>query len=359
MGYVPVSSRGKWSTSLRRLAQTTGMFKIITPQHSGVMPFGKAQPAVAIQLADGSERRLAIERRSRLLPAEARGLAGFLNCVGGDAVAISCPFISPAVAEICERAGINYFDDVGNARIKLPGCLIKISGQNNANPVVQTPRELFAQKSSRVTRLLLENPERNWAVQELGAEAQISLGLASRVCTALIDEGYLIEGERLRLRDAENLLKKWADSYKAPPRLDAFVMENPIEKVEQRMMTFCQRHNYVHALAEFSGAWRLAPHVKHMHASLTVPAEVLGDLKEHLLGEREVHPVQSGANMSFVCARDKYDFYNRHQVEGIHVLSPISLYVQLRNNPARGAEAAGELLRMRIRPRFENAKVLE
>ena len=64
----------------------------------------------------------------------------------------------------------------------------------------ETPREndadggwrgSFAPKSSRIARVLLGSPATLWQVQALAKEAQISIGLASRIKDALLYQKFL------------------------------------------------------------------------------------------------------------------------------------------------------------------------
>ena len=362
MALVWISSRDEskmWTDALNSISKQSGLFSIVQHEAISSSRDGVIDARVSIRLSDGNVRVLGVQRRSRLLPSEAFGLGGLLSVPAGfDASVISCPFVSPRVGEICDRANINYFDDSGNARIKLPGCFIKIAGNPNMRPSVQKPRDLFAPRSSRIVRMLLEKPEHSWTLQELTKAAQVSIGLASRISTALTEDGYLFTlGSVMRLHDPEALLKQWAKVYRGSnERLDVFVMEKNVEDVERRMAQFCQRHFIQYALAEFSGAWQIAPAVKYSRATIAVAQPTLIDLKERLMEEYEGQPVQSGSNVTFICAADPFDLFGMWTLNTFPVLSPIELYIQLRSNPARGEDAAEAILQKIIRPRFEAAK---
>ena len=95
--------------------------------------------------------------------------------------------ISPQTAEILRSRGIGYFDMAGNVLIDFGSLFINVSGKPNRNLVQKTLKSLFADKSSRISRVLLTNPEKSWTVQDLSAEAGVSIGLTSRVKQRLID----------------------------------------------------------------------------------------------------------------------------------------------------------------------------
>lgn len=49
---------------------------------------------------------------------------------------------------------------------------------------------------------------------------------------------------------------------------------------------------------------------------------------------------------------DESVFYNSEERDGLSAVSSLQVYLDLRKNPARGEEAAAELLRRSILPRF-------
>jgi len=65
--------------------------------------------------------------------------------------------------------------------------------------VQKTLRSLFADKSSRILRVLLTRLEKPWIVQDLSAEAGVSIGLTSRVKQRLIDFELIPETSLTRI----------------------------------------------------------------------------------------------------------------------------------------------------------------
>jgi hypothetical protein len=336
-----------WQKQLEQLSRSSQAFAI-------ARFVGDIQ--ASLRVSDDREFVVSVHRRQRLLPTEAFGLAERLKT--DPYVLVSCPYISPRVAEICERADLNYFDDAGNCRIRLPGCYVKIGGNPNPQPSTRDAPDLFAMRSSRILRVLIENAAQTWTVQTIAAEAKVSIGLASRICTVLSDDGFLLSAsEGFRAHDLEKLVRLWGAGYRnRSERLDLYVMESDVERVERRMVEFCQRHSYGFALAEFSGAWQLAPAVKYSRASIAVELPSLDELREHVMAESEAQPAQSGFNMRFIAA-DPFDFYGAWAMSPYRVLSALQLYLQLCKNPARGEEAAEAIFRSKLRPRLETTQI--
>ena len=105
-----------------------------------------------------------------------------------------------------------------------------------------------------------------------------------------------------------------------------------------------------HALTELCGARRLAPLVRYHQSSVYVESSGEGgdvqDLIEHLKAKR----VDSGANLVLVVPEDPFVFYQSRRIGDADVASPLQLYLDLRKQPGRGAEAAQEILQREIVP---------
>jgi hypothetical protein len=60
--------------------------------------------------------------------------------------------------------------------------------------------------------------------------------------------------------------------------------------------------------------------------------------------------VDSGANVVLVVPEDPFVLYQSRTIDGIAVVSPLQLYLDLRKQPGRGEEAAQEILKREIMP---------
>lgn len=151
---------------------------------------------------------LFVQTRQQLSPATVLGVFPRLRWVPPDGILLICaPYISPRVAELCREQNVCYLDSVGNCRIAAPGLFVHVSGRPNRPASAKATIDPFSRKSSRVVRLLLTHPEQGWQVQQLAQQADVSLGLASKVKNALLEEAYLEERDRLLyLRDPAKLL---------------------------------------------------------------------------------------------------------------------------------------------------------
>jgi hypothetical protein len=267
------------------------------------------------------------------------------------------PIISPRVAELCRESGVGYLDEAGNCRLAAPGLYIQVTGRRNTRPDTRPVNDPFSRKSSRIARILLADPGRGWQVQELAEEAQVSLGLASKVKSALEKEAFVEERNRqVHVRDASALLEAWRERYKVQAdALPLYVMARPKE-TEERVAEWCQANGVQYALTQLSGAWRVAPAVRYERGTVYLPADLEPDALAALLKFADGKRVESGANLSLWLTLDTSVFYRQRVVDGVNVVSPVQLYLDLQSVAGRGKEAAQEVFEREIRPSFIDAR---
>lgn len=336
----------------RRLADETNAFSI---QKIGLAPIQRGQPGwtadVAAKIRPIGQRTsliLNIEAKSRITPAEALATLDRMKTAKLEGSLVLCvPAISERVAEMCRERGIGYLDEAGNCHITGPGLFIHIHGHRNARPDTRPTVDVFAAKSSRIIRVLLTHPKRGWQVQALAAEAQVSLGLASKTKCALVEQALAEERDGLLYpRQPEQLLREWSKRYSASrsKRVALFTLDK-LQDAEQRIMEWCRTRSIRCALTQFSGAWRLAPMVRYNRSVIYVESDT-----HQLTAELGLKPVSTGANLVVSAPFDSFVFYDQREVSGVSVVSPIQLYLDLIGESGRGEEAAQEILEKAIKP---------
>ena len=349
-------------TWLQTLANSSGAFGLRVVERA---PRGGARSsrsaaflAVLVPQRTRKEVRLLVEARSRLTPREAIGVCNDLRRKEkrSEAAIIACPYISPRVAEICREHGVGYLDQAGNCDIRASGFVLQIDGRPNAAPDTRPLSNPFATKASRVARLLLIHPGRTWQVQELAAAGQISLGLASKAKNALIEQGHAHErAGRLAVRDPRALLEAWAAAYKLPARRSQLYVMDETDRTETAVSLWCEKQHIEHALAEFSGAWRLAPMVRYKQTSVCLRESSSRDILSDLMRALDAKPVETGSNLVVSITSDESIFFDARKVESLMVLTPVQLYLELHAQRGRGKEAADELMQRVLAPGFEQA----
>lgn len=124
-------------------------------------------------------------------------------------------FVAPKSAENFRRAGVQYLDTAGNARIEVGDVLVDVRGQRRPigtdKPARTTAGNLFSTSRARVTFVLLAWPQLWKAPQrELAHAAGVSLGQAHNTLTLLTEAAYA--PGRSRPGHSE-LLDLWAAAF--------------------------------------------------------------------------------------------------------------------------------------------------
>ena len=324
----------------RAVAARTDAYSVAkVEQISNVAP--RRSPAkcdLSIELQPVSGGRaipFAVEAQERVSPLLATGILQRMAGSSAKGVPTLCTrVVSARVAELCRSSGVSYLDEAGNCRLSAPGFFLQVEGGKPVRAARQAEVDLFAVKSSRITRVLLGNPKHDWKLQELADEAQVSLGLVAKVKRALLEEAFVEERDRrLHLRDPQGLLEAWETAYESSgQRVRVYVMQKASD-TEQRIADWCAENAVRFALTDLAGAWRQAPTVRYQQNVVYVEPKddinVVDDLVRHLGARR----VDSGANWVFVVPEDPFVLYQARGIDGMAVVSPVQLYLDLRKQP--------------------------
>lgn len=262
---------------------------------------------------------------------------------------IVAPYLSEASRRICREAGIGCVDLAGNALLSFQQFYIKEKEPGSRNPFAapRVAKSLFFPKSSRVLRVLFAEPARRWRVEEISKEAKISIGLASRVKQALLDQEWIAEeNKQFFLADPEKALAEWAAKYSYTLN-ESFSYYSGLkdEELAAAIRSECQKRGWEYGLALFTGARRVAPFVTFPRFFAYVKGDIIA-----LAKSLQFKKVESGANVTILAPYDDGVFYGLQDVKGAQVVSNIQLYLDLKSYMGRGEEAAQFILDERIKP---------
>jgi hypothetical protein len=88
----------------------------------------------------------------------------------------------------------------------------------------------------------------------------------------------------------------------------------------------------------------MAPHVRptdfHTYVQPNIERKEVMEFAQAL----GVSPTEKSGNVKFVIPYDEGVFYSSRRLNGVMIVSPVQLYVDLYNYPGRGEEAAQKLL---------------
>ncbi len=336
---------------VRQLAEETAAFEVArvveTEPQRGKSRKTEWDHVITISTKPDKRRvDLFVETRQQLSPATALNVFQKLRWLPPDGVLVICaPYISPRVADLCREQNVSYLDRVGNCRIAAPGLFVQVSGRANRQATI-TAVDPFSRKSSRIVRTLLNYPEKGWQVQQLAQEADVSLGLVSKVKNALLEEAYLEERDRLLyLRDPAKLLQGWAARYRPHvKRLQLFAIPRPSE-TETRLAGWCRENGITYALTQLSAAWRYSPMVRYDRSVVYIDKKVESEANlKSLLGHIDAGEVDTGVNCTLWITDDPAVFLDAREVDGVTLVSPLQLYLDLKVLSGRGEDAAQEIL---------------
>jgi hypothetical protein len=209
-------------------------------------------------------------------------------------------------------------------------------------------RNVFDTKSSRIVRVLLIEPNRTWTLRSLAEEAEVSLGLTSYVTSALVQMGFgsRDEGNRFGLTDAYRLIRHWAASYNylfANKFSEYYTFDTEFNVFISRFTRLPTQVKSKYALTLHAAAWLVAPYVKPTDFHIYVYPDI-GKGLEALVRILKISPVEKSGNVKLVAPYDEGVFYCSRLINGVRIVSPVQIYVDLFNHPGRGEEAAEKTL---------------
>jgi len=258
--------------------------------------------------------------------------------------AVVAPYISEEGRKICREENIGFFDLSGNCLLEFNGTYIEVKGNPNRFPTERKIKTIFKGKSSRILRVLLLNPDRQWTLRDLAKEASLSVGQVFKVITRL-EELDLVERRDqggVRLAKPDELLNSWRNeySYRENESFNYYSL-NSVLQIEQAIADECRRRKIRYAFTLFSGSSRISPFVRYNQAMAYVddPVEVAEKLG--------LKKVESGSNVTLLKPYDEGVYYGSQSKDQIQIVSNIQLYLDLYDYKGRGEEQA-EFLRSQV-----------
>lgn len=306
----------------------------------------------------GIDRRLVCEVKSSGQPRIAREvcltLLDYARSDKRDYPVFIAPYISPAAAAICDRYNVGYVDFAGNCRLAFGQVYIR--REAFPNPAVQKRhlRSLYSPKAERVLRVLLTAGKRTWRTQELADQAGVSMGQVANVKKLLADREWIDTqpgGFGLRSLDGSvlPLLREWTANYRSSRSSPTeFHSLKPIPQIEADVSQASKKLNARVAFTGFSGAARLAPAVRYQRIAVYTTGDI--DALANRLGLKRV---SSGANVTLIEPYDEGVLYGAREVEGVPIVSPVQIFLDLTQIRGRGEEAAAAILEEVIKPKWQ------
>ena len=267
----------------------------------------------------------------------------------GDYGVFVAPYISDASAEICESNGIGYIDFSGNCRLDFDGAYIEIKGNPNRFVRKSGLKSLFKPKAERILRALICEPKRQWLALDLAESTEVSIGQVSNVRKLLLEREWIEDQKTgIRLIEPLQMLASWLIEYQSD-RSTVYELYSmgSVGDIESTISSFCNSTGTRYAFTSFSGASRYAPFTTYRTVNVYM------DISARNINELPFKPVTSGANIRIISPYDNGVFYGTRSIRGQSMASPIQCYLDLKDEKARGEEAAEALLEQVIKPSWQ------
>lgn len=266
---------------------------------------------------------------------------------------VVAPFLSEASGAICRELGVGFADLAGNCRLSFGTVHIEHRTSQNPFATKREQRSLFAPKTARVLRILLEEPRKPWKVVDLAAKAKVSIGQVSSVRRLLQDREWGKPTEQgFSLTQPEALLEAWRAVYQPSVRREpayTLLHGEALDRAVKEALGEAGRGTHA-LLASFSAARFMAPFARVATLYLLVDLEGEKFVRERLALES----TSKGENVLLLRPKDEGLLLSRTEVmPGVWATSPIQTYLDLSASGERGGEAAEHLLREVITPRWK------
>lgn len=293
-------------------------------------------------VVDASGRRWVIEVKTSSSPGMISTVADRFERLGvGDSIPVLVvPFMTPAGAKAAAERRLNWIDLSGNASLRDRDLYVSVQGRPNQYGGRGRPASPFAPKSSRVTRVMLLDPEQWWRQKELAERTGLDPGRVSRVVHSLDDE-HLLERQEARLRplNPDLLLDAWADDYRFARHdiITGHLTGNGIA-LARELGASLDGAGIGHAFTGLPAAWVLDPFARfrlisvYLHGDPRAAADAVG-LRRN----------ERGANVQLIGPDDLGVLDGEQVVDGLPCVSPVQVYLDLGHLPERASEAAEHL----------------
>ena len=253
------------------------------------------------------------------------------------------PYMTDSGREFCAAHGISWLDLSGNANVRGPELHIHVAGKPDQLTRRGRPPSVFERRSSRLTRVLLLSPGRDWSLREAAKASGLNEGHSSRIVARLLNDQFLVRGEgrRFRVRDPQLLLAAWREAadFSSHRVLKGHVAARSGDDLLRLMARRFPAARMDYATTGLAAAWAY-DHFAMFRLATFYVREWPGPDELEALG---FHEEAQGANLWLALPNDDGVFEGVREVDGIRCVHPVQVFVDLKDQPERAAEASEHL----------------
>lgn len=300
---------------------------------------------ITVSAPDGSQATFVTEIRSNGAGAAAQAaieqLSRFSASLPEAYPLLVVPWLSARARSLLTTAEVSFLDATGNARLvaERPGLFITAAGaEKNPWPTDSSLQSLRGRGAARAVRALLDHRP-PYGIRELAERTTASAASLSRV-VGLLEEEHLVtrgpKGSVVEL-DWEGALRRWTLDYDVQTSNDSTACLAPrgLPALVEALRSTSMRYALTGSLA----AQQFAPYAPARLGMLyvdSVPAAA-----ETL----DLRPVDAGANVLLLVPFDDVVHARVLTRDGLTVVNPSQLVVDLLTSPGRSPSEGEELLR--------------
>ena len=291
--------------------------------------------------------KLAIAWTSSGSPAAVRralpGLEASKRAAARQSCVLAVPWMSPGGQAECERAGQDWLDLAGNARLRTPGLVVRVEGRSPAPLPRGRPRSALARKSSRLARLLLESGRPGMTQRELSQKSGLNEGFTSRVVRRLADSALVARSAsgEITVPDEWKLAESWREARRplSLVRLQGHVDARTGTELLRKLSESLAMHQHRHAATGLAAAWQHTRFAGFRLVTVYVdPAPTASWLADIGFVEES-----AGSNVWLMVPDDDSIWSAVSGVHGVPCVSPLQAWLDLKDMPERSDEAAQSL----------------
>jgi hypothetical protein len=258
--------------------------------------------------------------------------------------------IPRGLAAAAQERGVGYLDVHGRGFLKGHGVVYYATAAPDLSGIVAPSRTSpFAPKASRMVRALLSDPRRKWRISHLATSVGLNPGNAHRTLSSLQELGFVEQDrERYVVPDPGSLLEAWADASRPARQHVSLPSEGELIKDVANVV------RRLDGCASISGELAAELLTAHLPAQSAIVHCLDADAWERLQSASEPSPLLWNPGPVAVPDRIVVNLADEgtgqfgRSVDGLDLVSPQQLYVDLARAPGRGRQAADEVRAQRL-----------
>lgn len=252
------------------------------------------------------------------------------------------PYMGDVGDRLCREAGVSWVDLSGNAHIRADKLFIHVSGNSNEFKRVGRPSNVFAAKSSRIARHLLQHPSDSFLQVELADSTGLAPGYTSKIVHRLEELRLILrnENDEVKVRDPDLLLDAWREKYDFSMHR---IIKGTVASNNTRDLALALQERLGEYPGEFAATGLAASWFMDKFATHRIVTFFVEKPTKAMLSSLRFHEGEKGANVWLVVPKDEGVFQGKKMVDGLMCVHPVQAYLDVLQHPERGPEAAESL----------------